>query len=108
LQDYRAILERQGNACGICKAPAKPLCIDHCHATGKVRGFLCRECNLGLGNYHDDPARMRAAAVYLEAARNPAPRGRGSWALRIARLVRRASWWPRARGALAPVPERSG
>jgi len=108
LQDYRAILERQGNACGICKAPAKPLCIDHCHATGKVRGFLCRECNLGLGNYRDDPARMRAAAVYLEAARNPAPRGRGSWALRIVCLVRRANWWPRARGALAPVPERSG
>jgi hypothetical protein len=108
LQDYRAILERQGNACGICKAPAKPLCIDHCHATGKVRGFLCRECNLGLGNYHDDPARMRAAAVYLEAARNPAPRGRGSWALRIVCLVRRANWWPRARGALVPVPERSG
>jgi hypothetical protein len=75
LQDYRAILERQGNACGICKAPAKPLCVDHCHASGKVRGFLCRGCNLGLGNYHDDPARMRAAAAYLEAARNPAPAG---------------------------------
>jgi Recombination endonuclease VII len=59
LQDYRAILERQGNACAICKMPANPLCVDHCHATGKVRGFLCRNCNLGLGNYDDDPEGRR-------------------------------------------------
>ena len=38
LQDYRAMLERQGKVCGICKTPGKPLCVDHCHATGKVRG----------------------------------------------------------------------
>jgi hypothetical protein len=69
LQDYRAILERQGNACAICKMPAKPLCVDHCHATGKVRGFLCRNCNLGLGNYNDNPDLHRAGAAYLEAAR---------------------------------------
>ena len=41
LQDYRAMRERQKNVCGICKTPGKPLCIDHCHATGKVRGLLC-------------------------------------------------------------------
>jgi Recombination endonuclease VII len=69
LQDYRAILERQGNACAICKMRAKPLCVDHCHATGKVRGFLCRNCNLGLGNYNDNPDLHRAGAAYLEAAR---------------------------------------
>jgi hypothetical protein len=55
LQDYRAMLERQGKVCGICKTPGKPLCVDHCHATGKVRGLLCRDCNLGLGNYKDNP-----------------------------------------------------
>jgi Recombination endonuclease VII len=69
LQDYRVILARQGNACAICKKSDKRLCIDHCHATGKVRGFLCRACNLGLGNYNDDPALMRAAMAYLEASR---------------------------------------
>jgi hypothetical protein len=60
LQDYRAMLERQGKVCGICKTPGKPLCVDHCHATGKVRGLLCRDCNLGLGNYKDNPVFTRA------------------------------------------------
>ena len=69
LQDYRAMRERQKNVCGICKTPGKPLCIDHCHATGKVRGLLCRNCNLGLGNYKDNPVFTRAATAYLEASR---------------------------------------
>ena len=63
------MLERQGKVCGICKTPGKPLCVDHCHATGKVRGLLCRDCNLGLGNYKDNPVFTRAATAYLEAAR---------------------------------------
>jgi Recombination endonuclease VII len=69
LQEYRAILARQGHACAICERSDRPLCVDHCHATGKVRGFLCRECNLGLGYYNDDPSLTRAATAYLEAAR---------------------------------------
>ena len=63
------MLERQGKVCGICKTPGKPLCVDHCHATGKVRGLLCRDCNLGLGNYKDNPVFTRAATAYLEASR---------------------------------------
>lgn len=40
--------------------------IDHDHATGKVRGVLCRECNLSLGNLDDSPQRLRLLAEYLE------------------------------------------
>ena len=44
-----AILARQGGVCAIClRQPPKRLCIDHCHATAKVRGLLCRTCNVGL------------------------------------------------------------
>jgi Recombination endonuclease VII len=68
LQDYRAMLARQDAACAICRRSDCPLCVDHCHATGKVRGFLCRECNLGC-YYNDDPSLTRAATAYLEAVR---------------------------------------
>lgn len=85
LQDYRDILQRQANACAICKTSGPRLCIDHCHATGHVRGLLCRKCNLGLGNYNDDPGLTRAATAYLEAARRR-HRSRGGVLLRWYRL----------------------
>ena len=70
IADYNAILERQGGVCAICKKhPGETLCVDHCHATGKVRGLLCRKCNAAIGFLEDDPRNARAAAAYLEAAR---------------------------------------
>lgn len=45
-----------------------PICVDHDHTTGKVRGLLCHGCNHGIGSLKDDPAMLRAAADYLEEA----------------------------------------
>jgi hypothetical protein len=69
LEEFRAILERQGNACAICRRSGVRLYIDHCHDTRMVRRLLCGKCNTGLGFFGDDPVRLRAAADYLEAAR---------------------------------------
>ena len=33
--------------------------------TDALRGYLCRNCNLGLGNFHDDSTLIRQAAAYL-------------------------------------------
>jgi recombination endonuclease VII len=69
LEEFRAILERQGNACAICRRSGVRLYIDHCHVTRMVRRLLCGKCNTGLGFFGDDPVRLRAAAEYLEEAR---------------------------------------
>lgn len=53
--------------CAICGEAGKDMARDHCHATGLSRDRLCRPCNLGLGHFRDSPARLRAAAAYIEA-----------------------------------------
>lgn len=73
LEQYEAMMAAQGGVCAICGTSDWPgkdnrPHVDHCHETGKVRGILCGPCNNGLGNFGDDPARLRAAAAYLEAA----------------------------------------
>lgn len=63
-----AILEKQGYACAICRRPfeePKQVRMDHNHATGEFRGFLCSTCNTGLGFFGDSPGRLRAALAYL-------------------------------------------
>lgn len=42
---------------------------DHDHATGKFRGWICRECNFTLGHAKDDTERLKRLIVYLEKHR---------------------------------------
>lgn len=65
---FQLMILLQKNACGICKEPflEKLPCVDHCHATGKVRGILCNLCNQAIGMFKDSPAILREAADYLE------------------------------------------
>ena len=71
-QDYDMLSARQGGACAICRRQtAAPLCVDHCHATGKVRGLLCRTCNSAIGFLRDDEALVAAALAYLRQASAP-------------------------------------
>jgi hypothetical protein len=66
---YLAMIEEQQGACKICRQPeptGKHLAIDHCHASGRVRGLLCSDCNTTLGKFNDSPDRFIAAANYLK------------------------------------------
>lgn len=68
LDRYNELVAKQNGACAICKERSdQSLCLDHSHATGRVRGLLCRKCNAGLGCYRDKPGRLFAAIRYVEA-----------------------------------------
>lgn len=71
---YDAMVRAQRGVCAICGQPetvlsrrgeVQALSVDHDHATGALRGLLCRHCNIALGMMGDDPERLRAAASYL-------------------------------------------
>lgn len=70
LNDYNAMFSEQKGCCRICKAHQmnfeRPLCVDHNHETGEVRGLLCDKCNRALGLFNDNPALLEEALAYLK------------------------------------------
>jgi hypothetical protein len=70
--EHRSLLEGQGGRCAICRE-RPPTDTDHDHLTGVVRGLLCNACNLGLGQFRDDPGLLLAAAEYLAKNREREP-----------------------------------
>ena len=64
-EKYQAMFKQQAGACAICGRTGE-LHVDHCHASGSVRGLLCTSCNNGLGRFRDSPEILRAAAEYVE------------------------------------------
>jgi hypothetical protein len=57
--------------CECCGQPPSRigLALDHCHRTGKFRGWLCPKCNTGIGMLCDSVTGVRKALAYLERAR---------------------------------------
>lgn len=62
---WDAMLREQSGRCLCCGDPLVEPRVDHCHATGRVRGLLCPQCNTGLGHFRDDPERLRLGIEYL-------------------------------------------
>lgn len=73
-EDWQTFYDKHNGCCHICKKPEtvihqgriKKLDVDHCHVTGKVRGFLCTMHNALLGYAQDDIEILKAAIKYLE------------------------------------------
>lgn len=77
-EDFERMWEDQEGKCSICfvhltnieldndpKNKSNTACVDHCHATGKVRSLLCARCNKGLGLFDDETDKVKAAYEYL-------------------------------------------
>lgn len=64
---YNQLLQKQNGGCAICgrKPKTKPLNVDHCHKTGKIRGLLCPPCNRSLGILGDNEDSLLKVIDYL-------------------------------------------
>jgi Recombination endonuclease VII len=57
--------KKKNGVCWICRKRCFSY-KDHCHKTGKRRGKLCLNCNLGLGLFKDNPKLLKKAIRYLK------------------------------------------
>jgi nucleoside 2-deoxyribosyltransferase len=67
-------MARQHGRCACCgtridSGAARAAHVDHCHATGRVRGLLCAHCNSALGFARENAATLYQMAAYLELDR---------------------------------------
>ena len=66
-KQYEQILKKQNYLCAICcqNSDKRKLSVDHDHETGKIRGLICRRCNVGLGMFKDSVLFLSEAIKYL-------------------------------------------
>lgn len=73
LEDFNKLHIEQGGLCAIClQKPlthfkGKPMLnLDHDHRTNKIRGLLCKPCNMLLGEAKDKISVLLSAIKYLK------------------------------------------
>jgi hypothetical protein len=62
------LLADQNCLCKICTTRLTTVTghLDHCHSSAKIRGYLCRDCNIGLGGFKDSSTNLTRAIRYIE------------------------------------------
>lgn len=68
--EFMDLMNAQGGKCAICGHRDTSIrnffpVVDHCHESGKVRGLLCMNCNMGVGKFKDSPQLLIRAAEYI-------------------------------------------
>jgi len=71
LDQFNEMYKKQEGKCLICNATESMLghrlAVDHCHTTGKIRGLLCKSCNMGIGNLKENVDNLQNAIKYLKS-----------------------------------------
>jgi hypothetical protein len=74
IKEYDEMLRIQDGRCGCCGIHqsrfVRRLHVDHDHATGKIRGLLCTQCNPGIGYFQHSIERLKLGVAYLEKFKN--------------------------------------
>lgn len=76
-EQYGALFTAQEGKCACCclrwggNAKHPDLVVDHDHATGKIRGLLCPDCNQMLGHAKDSQDTLQKALAYLQLHQSP-------------------------------------
>ena len=68
-EQYDDMLAAQGGVCAVCLTrpnEGRPLQVDHCHESERIRALLCHRCNSTLGHAQDDIARLEGLIRYLK------------------------------------------
>jgi len=69
-REYRGVAgatgETKDGLCDICGRFQESLCCEHDHATGRIRGWVCDPCNLGIGLLGDSLPNLLRAIAYFE------------------------------------------
>ena len=69
IEEYQELFNKQQGCCAICGKHQlefkRPLSVEHCHITNKVRGLCCQNCNTIIGHAHDDIIVLQKAIKYL-------------------------------------------
>ena len=70
VSEVKALRRDCGNKCCVCgddeSKLSRRLCIDHCHASGRLRGLLCDSCNLALGKLRENFSIVMRLADYVK------------------------------------------
>ncbi len=72
-EEYDKQFSHQSGQCAICRRSLVGLSpqtvhVDHCHDTGRLRGILCGNCNVAMGNFKENIESMSRAIEYLMSA----------------------------------------
>lgn len=76
VEDFDSLFRNQGERCACCRTSQpdkRGWCVDHDHATGKIRGILCNRCNASIGLNGDSLEKVELALAqqvsYLRGAK---------------------------------------